>query len=80
MAMVLLVWELGAGMGHVNRLLTLGEGLSQKGHKVAFALRDLETYLRFASRGDADSEENRHERTEIWGHVKALRRRVASLN
>ena len=43
------------------------------------ALRDLETYLKFASRGN-DSEENPKERTEIWGHVKALRRRVASLN
>ena len=45
----------------------------------AAALRDLETYLKFAARGD-DSEESRDERTEIWGHVKALRRRVASLN
>jgi len=43
------------------------------------ALRDLEAYLRFASRGD-DSGEGREERNEIWGHVKALRRRVASLN
>ena len=43
------------------------------------ALRDLETYLKFASRGD-ESDENREERTEIWGHIKALRRRVASLN
>ena len=44
------------------------------------ALRDLETYLKFALRGDDDSEEGREERAEIWGHVKALRRRVASLN
>ncbi len=44
------------------------------------ALRDLESYLKFASRGDDDSAEGREERTEIWGHVKALRRRVASLN
>ena len=43
------------------------------------ALRDLETYLKFAPRG-GDREESRNERTEIWGHVKALRRRVASLN
>ena len=42
------------------------------------ALRNLERYLKFTSRGD-DSEESREERTEIWGHVKALRRRVASL-
>ena len=43
------------------------------------ALRDLEAYLQFASRGD-DGEETREERDEIWGHVKALLRRVASLN
>jgi regulator of sirC expression with transglutaminase-like and TPR domain len=46
----------------------------------AAALRDLESYLKFASRGDGVSEESREEHTEIWGHVKALRRRVASLN
>jgi regulator of sirC expression with transglutaminase-like and TPR domain len=46
----------------------------------AAALRDLEAYLKFASRADADNAEGRDERTEIWGHVKALRRRVASLN
>ena len=55
----------------------------------ATALRDLEAYLRFTSRGDgsgapepegeADSGE-RGEHAEIWEHVKALRRRVASLN
>ena len=65
------------------------------------ALRDLEAYLRFTSRGDAgaaaeaadgdeheDEDEDEHEEgssgqdehTEIWEHVKALRRRVASLN
>ncbi len=43
------------------------------------ALRDLEAYLQFASRRD-DGEETKEERDEIWGHVKALRRRVASLN
>ncbi len=43
------------------------------------ALRSLEAYLRFASRGEgAASEED--DRAEIWKHVKALRRRVASLN
>ena len=44
------------------------------------ALRDLETYLQFASRENRTSEEGQEERTEIWSHVKALRRRVASLN
>jgi regulator of sirC expression with transglutaminase-like and TPR domain len=43
------------------------------------ALRDLEEYLRLAKRGDAD-EEQRKENQEVWEHVKALRRRVASLN
>ena len=54
------------------------------------ALRDLEAYLRFTSRGetgtnksreDADDADGGHdEHAEIWEHVKALRRRVASLN
>ena len=44
------------------------------------ALRDLETYLKFASRGNSHGEAAQEERTEIWRHVKALRRRVASLN
>ena len=51
------------------------------------ALRDLEAYLRFSSRGrtggaerseDESSETDEHK--EIWEHVKALRRRVANLN
>ena len=59
------------------------------------ALRDLETYLRFTAKpeeaereggggeGDGDGGEGegeQDEHTEIWEHVKALRRRVASLN
>lgn len=44
------------------------------------ALRDLETYLRFTSRRESQSKEGTGEHTEIWEHVKALRRRVASLN
>ena len=43
------------------------------------ALRSLEAYLRFASRGDG-AESGQDDRAEIWKHVKALRRRVASLN
>ena len=58
----------------------------------SMALRDLETYLRFTSRGEsgaAEEEEDEEagegssgaeEHAEIWEHVKALRRRVASLN
>lgn len=44
------------------------------------ALRDLESYLRFALHGECNSEEDAAEHQEIWGHVKTLRRRVASLN
>ena len=52
------------------------------------ALRDLEAYLRFTSRreeadaddGDDGETEGQNEQSEIWEHVKALRRRVASLN
>ena len=43
------------------------------------ALRDLQTYLKLSSMGDSD-EETKEERKQIWEHVKALRRRVASLN
>ena len=40
------------------------------------ALRDLETYLRLAPKPDDDTTEQE----QIWDYVKALRRRVASLN
>ena len=43
------------------------------------ALRSLEAYLRFASSGDQE-ESDQDDRSEIWRHVKALRRQVASLN
>jgi regulator of sirC expression with transglutaminase-like and TPR domain len=43
------------------------------------ALRDLQTYLRLSSTGEAD-ESVREEHAQIWEHVKTLRRRVASLN
>jgi regulator of sirC expression with transglutaminase-like and TPR domain len=43
------------------------------------ALRDLQTYLRLSSTGEAD-ESVREEHEQIWEHVKTLRRRVASLN
>ena len=41
------------------------------------ALRDLEEYLRLTTLGDAD-EEQRKETNQVWEHVKALRRRMAS--
>jgi regulator of sirC expression with transglutaminase-like and TPR domain len=43
------------------------------------ALRDLQTYLELSKGADLDEEE-RDEHEKIWEHVKALRRRVASLN
>ena len=54
--------------------------LSYHVNDYAAALRDLEAYLRYTSHGADDSDERREERKEIWGHVKALRRRMASLN
>ena len=45
----------------------------------AAALRDLEAYLRFASSGNPRKGDD-SDRSEIWTHVKALRKRVASLN
>ena len=44
------------------------------------ALRDLEAYLRYTARGDGERPRKDTEQAEIWEHVKALRRRVASLN
>jgi regulator of sirC expression with transglutaminase-like and TPR domain len=43
------------------------------------ALHDLETYLRLVSRAPVDDDEC-VDRERIWEHVKALRRRVATLN
>ena len=41
MARILFTWELGGGMGHVAPHLPLAIGLRNKGHEVAFILRDL---------------------------------------
>jgi regulator of sirC expression with transglutaminase-like and TPR domain len=43
------------------------------------ALRDLEEYLKLAKMGETD-EELKKDNQQVWEHVKALRRRVASLN
>jgi regulator of sirC expression with transglutaminase-like and TPR domain len=43
------------------------------------ALRDLQAYLQLSAREEQDEEERR-EHEQIWEHVKALRKRVASLN
>lgn len=41
MARVLIAWELGEAFGHVAHCLQLAEGLRQRGHTVAMALKDL---------------------------------------
>ena len=41
MARVLLAWEFGNGLGHVNRLLPVARKLRAAGHEPVFALRDL---------------------------------------
>jgi regulator of sirC expression with transglutaminase-like and TPR domain len=46
---------------------------------ISHALRDLQTYLKLASMGEA-TEDTREEHQQIWEHVKTLRRRVAGLN
>lgn len=47
----------------------------------AAALRDLEDYLRYTSHTDASgAKSSGTDRSDIWEHVKTLRRRVASLN
>jgi regulator of sirC expression with transglutaminase-like and TPR domain len=46
---------------------------------ISAALRDLQTYLKLASMGEA-TEDTREEHQQIWEHVKTLRRRVAGLN
>ena len=43
------------------------------------ALRDLEEYLKLSRLSEAD-EDQRKENEQVWEHVKALRRRVASMN
>jgi len=48
-------------------------------HDYSAALRDLEKYLRLLTLTDK-SDDSREETTQVWDHVKSLRRKVASLN
>lgn len=41
MARVLIAWELGEAFGHLARCLRLAEGLRERGHTVALALKDV---------------------------------------
>jgi regulator of sirC expression with transglutaminase-like and TPR domain len=43
------------------------------------ALRDLEEYLKLSKMSESD-EDSKKDNQQVWEHVKALRRRVASLN
>lgn len=38
---VMLVWELGAQLGHIGTLLPIADALADQGHEVVFALKDL---------------------------------------
>lgn len=52
MARVLMAWELGANLGHIDRLLVLAEALKARGHEVIFVLRDLSrAHARVAAAG-----------------------------
>jgi regulator of sirC expression with transglutaminase-like and TPR domain len=50
--------------------------LASQLHDYASALRDLEAWLRLAPASDGEPDA----RTQVWDHVKDLRRRMASLN
>jgi hypothetical protein len=41
MARVMLAWEMGANLGHIDRLLVLARALRARGHEAVFVLRDL---------------------------------------
>jgi hypothetical protein len=51
---ILAAWEMGANMGHIDRMLTSARALRARGHEVRFVLRDLSrAYGRVASEGFA---------------------------
>ena len=41
MAKIVLAWELGGGLGHIAKLVLVGQELARRGHKVTAAVRDL---------------------------------------
>ena len=41
MAKILVVWELGGGLGHVSRVRSVVDSLADRGHRVVVALRDV---------------------------------------
>lgn len=54
MPRILMVWEMGANMGHIDRLLLTARALRSRGHEVSFVLRDLSrAHARVAAEGFA---------------------------
>ncbi len=54
MSRVLAVWEMGANMGHIDRMLVSARALRRRGHVVTFLLRDLSrAHARVAAAGFA---------------------------
>ena len=41
MSRIFIAWELGGGMGHIQRLYPVARALRERGHNVTFAVRDL---------------------------------------
>src|SRR5690349_3236072 len=41
MAAILMAWELGTGMGHLDKMRTIGSELVRRGHRVVAAVREL---------------------------------------
>lgn len=41
MARLMMTWEMGSGMGHIDRMLVSARALRRRGHTVVFVLRDL---------------------------------------
>jgi len=77
-ATVLLCWELGGGQGHLAKLLPFAQGLSQAGHTIHAALRDLSnarqvlsglpiSYLQAPLKTRRDNDRVRHPRS--FAHV-----------
>ena len=47
---VLSVWELGTGLGHIDRMLSVGRALRARGHEPLFLLKDVSrAHLRFGA-------------------------------
>ncbi|CAN5272025.1 hypothetical protein BH11PSE10_BH11PSE10_18840 [soil metagenome] len=52
MARVLSVWELGSGLGHIDRMLSVGRALRERGHEPMFLLKDLSrAHIRLGAAG-----------------------------